>query len=246
VTPMLSVASTYHKVLLLVSRFIGYILAFSFTTRLLESCLPASVPHQGHDLLLAWLRLCAALVGLFFGAVTDAALLGILRQPDHAGRQLILSSVRAYTWVLFRLILLIGIIAVLAMAPFLVLVHWLHLIPLASFAVTFLYLVLIKYALAYPLAVDENLNAREALKRSWEMTRGHFWYVLFCYLLMAAAHIAMNQLFTIPWLDPSVVGSPPFFLKHLAEGFFDSLWMILGWQMYVEIKAADQASASEV
>jgi hypothetical protein len=175
-----------------------------------------------------------AIVGLIFGAVTDAALLGILHQPDQTGWRLMWSSVRDYTWVLFRLIMLIGIIALAAMIPFLFLIRLLQWVPLIGFAIAFVYVVLIKYALAFPLVVEEKLNAWPALKRSWEMTRGHFWYVLFCYLLMAAAHVTVNELFARPWLDASVLGSLTFFLKHAADGFFDSLWIILGWQMYQE------------
>jgi hypothetical protein len=151
------------------------------------------------------------------------------------------SSVRDYTWVLFRLLLLIGLIALAAMIPFLFLIRWLHSVPLISFAIAFVYLVLIKYALAYPLAVNEQLNARQALKRSWEMTRGHFWYVFACYLLMALAHFTLNQLFTTPWLDAQVPWSLSFFIQHITDGFFNSLWIILGWQMYLEIKDVDEA-----
>jgi hypothetical protein len=239
---MPSVALTYHKVLLLTSRFIWYIVGFSLTTRLLESCLsvrgPRPRPHDHSPLIL--LELGALTASLIFGAATDAALLGFLREPDHAAWKVIWTSVRTYTWVLFRLILLIALIAFAAMIPFLLLLRWLHWAPLVSFAVAFVYLVLIKYALAFPLVVDEQLNARQALKRSWKMTRGHFWYVLFCYLVMASAHIMVNQLFASPWLDAHVPFSFSFFVKHAADGFFDSLWIILGWQMYLDIKDADE------
>src|ERR1700677_3148207 len=105
---MPSVALTYQKVLLLVSRFLWYVLGFNFTTRLIESCLSSTGHHHPHGSPLVLLDFCGAIVGLIFGAVTDAALLGILRQPDQAGRGLMWSSVHTYTWVLFRLIMLIG------------------------------------------------------------------------------------------------------------------------------------------
>jgi hypothetical protein len=146
--------------------------------------------------------------------------------------------------VLFRLILLIALIAGVAMIPFLLLLRLTLWVPTVNFALAFVYLVLIKYALAFPLVVDEQLNARQALKRSWQMTRGHFWYVLLCYLVMASVHIAVNQLFASPWLDAHIPFSFSFFVKHAVGAFFDSLWIVLGWQMYLDIKNADAPPAT--
>ena len=154
------------------------------------------------------------------------------------------ASVRAHTGVLFWIQLRIVLIAVGLIVPAGLLTIWLPKFSLIGFGVGVIYLVLIKYALAYPLAVDQQLTATRALKRSWKMTRGHFWYVLFCYVLMALAHFTLNQLFMTPWLDAHVPWSLSFFIKHIADGFFNSLWIILGWQMYLEIKDADEAPAA--
>jgi hypothetical protein len=61
---------------------------------------------------------------------------------------------------------------------------------------------------------------------------------------MALVHLTANQLFASPWLDARVPFSLSFFIKHVADGFFDSLWIILGWQMYLEIKDADGPPAA--
>jgi hypothetical protein len=240
---MLSVALTFYKVLLLGLRFIWYVLGLSLTLRLIESCLLVPGPSSNHKPQLEFLELSLLLGALILGAATNAALLGILREPDRAGWNLISTSVSTYTWVLLRLGILITLIASAAALPFALIMRWLQGTGLVGFAFAFVYLVLIKYALAYPIAVNEQLNARQALKRSWEMTRGHYRYAAFCYLLMASAHVTVNQLFESPWLDAHVAYSFSFFIKHAIGCIFDSVWIVLGWQMYLDIKDADEAQA---
>jgi hypothetical protein len=239
---MPSVVLTYQKVIVLTSRYFWFILGLTLTTRLLESCLSVRGPSPHHNSRLALLEITVLIASAVLGAASAAALLGILREPKQAGLRLMWTSVRSQTWVLFRLFFLLGLIALAAMIPFLFLIRLLHPSGVIAFAIAFVYLVLIKYALSYPLAVDEHLTARQALKRSWVMTRGHFWYVISCYLVLAFAHMIVIQLFASPWLDANVPLSFSYFLRHAVDGFFDSLWIVLGWQMYVEIKSADTPS----
>ncbi|MCE0496860.1 MAG: glycerophosphoryl diester phosphodiesterase membrane domain-containing protein [Methylacidiphilales bacterium] len=144
---------------------------------------------------------------------------------------------RTYTWTLFRLTLLLGLIACLVAIPFIFINTTIK--PSNTSRVFFIafFLLLLKYALADPLVVVENMGARQALKRSWEMTKGHFVYVLGCYLFL------WGGTWLIDWplgkLDVDRLTGVDFIFQ-LIRSLIDTLWVVMSWCMYLRIKAADQ------
>ena len=236
---MLSVVLTFQKVFLLIARCFWTVISITLTSRLLQEILGREaerIPKHSRSPLV-FLGLSAILVSFVLGAMSDAALLGILKKPESevTFALRIFLSIKKYTWVLFRLSLLIGIIAVVLLIPFSLFSLWLRL-RLFEVAFAVMYLVLLKYALAYPIAVNEDTTAYVALKRSWEMTKGRFWYVVFCYLIMGVGGYMLQILLQSNWMDARFSFTGFFIIKLIVLGFVDSLWIVLGWQMYREIK----------
>jgi hypothetical protein len=69
----------------------------------------------------------------------------------------------------------------------------------------FLYLYTRLITFALPLAIDRRYGALEALGRSWDLTRGHFWPLLGLHLLLGLINVAgalcflMGLFFTLPF-----------------------------------------------
>jgi len=195
-------------------------------------------PHSHPSGLIMTLGLIGPFGRLLLDAVTVAAILGLLRKDslEKTAWAAAGSSITNYTWTLFRLLILIGLIFI----PFALLIGLAVSILGANkfiliFAIGF-YLVLIKYALADPLVVVENLGAWDALKRSWEMTKGHFRYVMGCYLFLGLGAWLIIWLISLPFPDAdNEMSLPVEFASHLI----DSLWIVLSWSMYVRIKEAE-------
>jgi Ca2+/Na+ antiporter len=105
------------------------------------------------------------LLGFFLNAVNVAAILGLLRRQalDQTAWQVVSHHIRVYTWTLVRLyflIVMIVLVFVIIIAGILKVFgpnQFLFLISMGF------YLVFIKYALADPLVVVEDMGAREAL-----------------------------------------------------------------------------------
>ena len=185
------------------------------------------------------LRLVGLFVSLVLLAAKTAAILGLLTADRLENKvwKAVRSCVKIYTWTLFRLNILIGLIAILVAIPFGLVMRVTGSSANITLFVTGLYLVLVKYALADPLVVVENLNARDALYRSWEMTKGHFWYVAGCYLFLGFGEWLIHKL-----MGPSLNGTDRgsvWILVQLGLRTIDSLWIFLSWCMYQRIKEAD-------
>jgi membrane-anchored glycerophosphoryl diester phosphodiesterase (GDPDase) len=118
-----------------------------------------------------------------------------------------------------------------------------HGIPTAvtvlSLMVGVLFLVFLKYALADPLVVTKNSRARESLRISWHMTRGHFGYVLLCYLLLGGVLVVVGY-FTPEFGAQGTFGMLADVVLQYFNGVLGTIWIVLAWVMYVRIKAADE------
>ena len=139
-----------------------------------------------------------------------------------------------------QLLFLIG----LTFTPFLFLtgliVHWFGANNyLFIFGMGF-YLVLIKYALAYPLVTVENLGAGKALTQSWKMTKNHFWYVAGCYVILWAVQWAISWTIALPYGL-----SWEWLLVQSGLALVNSLWVILSWCMYLRIKKTEGGRSPE-
>jgi hypothetical protein len=71
------------------------------------------------------------------------------------------------------------------------------------------------------------------------MTGGHLGYVFGCYFLLWLVGSSIEHICGSNARD--IVDQPAgiFFLKKFVAYLVDSLWVILSWSMYLQIKAAD-------
>jgi heme/copper-type cytochrome/quinol oxidase subunit 4 len=175
---------------------------------------------------------------LLLDAAKIAALLGLLRRDSlqKTALEAVRNSIKKYTWTILRLMFLIG----LTFIPFALVIYIVvNLLGAHKYVIIFgmgFYLVLIKYALAYPLVVTENLKAGDALWQSWEMTKGHFRYVLGCYLFLGLGLWLIRWTITSPVNDPGFGLSWAWMLVQFCLMLIELLWIVLSWCMYLRIK----------
>ena len=109
------------------------------------------------------------------------------------------------------------------------------LILISTVLVEIVFLLLLKYALANPLVVVEDLSAPTALAVSWRMTKRRFAYVFGCYLLIGSveAGVTFASVFLrLPrWTSPEI---------GLLNEFFATYSYVLSWVMYSQIRAAEK------
>jgi hypothetical protein len=183
---------------------------------------------------------------LILAGVSTAGILGVLTRPatESDPWPAMRRSIAANTWTLARLYFLIAVIAALPMVLIVVAVAELKIKVTSLLAVWCfaLYLILVKYALADPLVVVEGMGARAGLKRSWQMTRGAFWYVLGCYAFLAVLQMILRWLFAPTNLRSATSGWSGL-LADVAEEVVAPLWVIVSWVMYNQIKAAKPGNA---
>ena len=199
----------------------------------------------GATLLPSFLALPIAIIQMLFDAVCRAAILGVLAEPapELAGTAM-RAAIRTRTWTLFR----VGILLTLMVIPVGLIVGFFgvalnHLgtsVVTTTISIVFglVFLLFMKYALADPLVVVKGMGARDSLKSSWRMTRGHFGYVLGCYLLLGVA-IVVIQTF-LPFLPyDTAYDIIAAILINIASAVAGSVWTVLAWVMYVRIVLAD-------
>jgi hypothetical protein len=104
------------------------------------------------------------------------------------------------------------------------------------FLIEGLFVIFLKYALANPLVVAENLKAWPALSASWRMTKNRFGYVFGCYLIFGVIdgliRDRVENLSSPYWMRPEI---------GLLLRLLGTYWFVLPWVMYLRIKAADEA-----
>ena len=177
-------------------------------------------------------------------AACRAATLGVLSEPAP---ELVTTSmrtaVRTRSWTLFRISILLALIAipfgiVIGLGASLLKFGTSLVGTCGSVILGLLFLIFMKYALADPLAVVKKIGARESLKVSWHMTRGHFGYVLGCYLLLGIPIVVGDCL--LPNLGFTDVGSAVgAVLIQYVTSVLTTPWIVLSWVMYLHVTAAD-------
>jgi hypothetical protein len=193
-------------------------------------------PTASGALRLVWFL--ETLLSLILNTAGSAAILGLLgKSAEQDAWTAIWSSIQENTWTLFRLFLLILLIVMIPVVVVSFLAAYLARVgPLIALVLAFFYFIFIKYALANPLVVVEKMNAWQALKRSWELTRGHFWYVGGCYLFIG------GSIWMITWLVTSPSSTRFHEMPWPVQVFLqliEPIWMISAWCMYLRIREVE-------
>jgi hypothetical protein len=192
------------------------------------------------------------LINIVITAMTTASLLGVLKShpPASAIWPTVKTSIRSYTWPFVILSILLSIIACVITIPFTIVIALFGFESIAhgppgvvghSYFIEFivvlmaiLYLIFVKYALADPLIVIENMPPLAALKRSWQMTRGFFWYVLGSYVFLGTAEYCVGSIFQD--FEPSKSVNWVKLVHFLFDSIVQCYWLLLAWCMYRQIK----------
>jgi hypothetical protein len=234
---MLSIFSTFTEALLLGVRNFWFLVALTLVTQtpgILFEVFGETPKHSLSPVVIV-LMLAELLIPLALSAANIAAILGLLknRATDVGVWTSAWRNMQMYGTTLLRLSLLLIGVAFLVLIPFGILIKLVGPAQVITVLRSACFLIFAKYALAGPLVVNENMGARAALKRSWEMTRGHFAYVGGCYLFLGGLMVSPLEGQTI-----SASGITYILIKYLLE-LGQSLWTILAWCMYLRIKEAE-------
>ena len=218
---------------------------------------PEDLSKVGSAVAFGFLSFVASIFQLVIGVAIQAAILGTLKTAATGSGQwpAIKSSLRRYTWPLVILAFLLGIIAIVITVPFTFLILAIsspsnhneatpYIAAFLSMLVAVLYFVFAKYALADPLVVVEDLNPLAALRRSWQMTRGRFGYVVGCYIFVGTGEYLLIMLFqylespsAISWLNG---------VDAILNSALGSYWTFLAWVMYIRIKSTGAQAGEPV
>jgi hypothetical protein len=241
----MSVLTTLRDALLLGVRYFWLLLALSILVALPTS--QFEIEHNepkarmtGLQPLVGLMVLAAALVLV---AMKNAAILGLLSRSPSDARfwSVIIASIRASAATLVRVELMLWGITILAIIPIGLFVRLVGSVGIAAdiFVILFaiLELLILKYSLADPLVVVEGISAWDALKKSWNMTKGHFSYVASCLILLAAGQYVFKQL--VQQTLPGLPFSYPRLAGAIATSWVESFWVLTAWCMYQRIKNAE-------
>lgn len=171
--------------------------------------------------------------------IVAVAILGLLRKESlgKAGWAAAWSTVKTYTWPLLRLFTLIALIFILfalAIVLFGITLGADKIFVLMTFSF-FAVLICISVALAAPLVVMENLTAIAALKRSWKMSKSHFWYLTGCLFFLTLGETLLYLGITWPLEGVPWSAVPTGFVTELIS----TMWLVLTWSMCLRIKKAE-------
>jgi hypothetical protein len=194
---------------------------------------------------LAFLALPILIITLILQAVCRAAVLGVLSAPaPELALTSMRTAIRTRTWTLVRVSILLALIAIpieLLSVCFAAMFAGFKLPGIFAFIsimLGVLFLIFLKYALADPLVVTKGTNATESLKASWQMTCGHFGYVMLCYLLLGGVLAVIQHL--TPKLTSYVTAELILAAIYtLASAVLSTTWIVLAWVMYKRIIEAD-------
>jgi magnesium-transporting ATPase (P-type) len=199
---------------------------------------------SNQSLLLSVVTLVLSLFIFAISAMKTAAILGMLKESQAEIWLTIKDNIQNYTWTLIRVQILLALIAWIVVIPISMFVGFYgkelispnnYFLKVLVIFFAILYLVFIKFALADPVVVVEGLRARASLKRSWQMTRGRFGYVLGCYVFLGTADYFLNTEFG-NFSDTSLTVT---IILNIVNELFSCLWVLLGWAMYQQIKAVE-------
>jgi hypothetical protein len=244
---VLAIISTLKEVLFLWVRNFWYLVVLAFLFGVPDFFL-RQLDHDYHASQFKWSPLLGFIVStalLWLDTVNLTAIFGLLKkEPSESVWMAAWQSIKAYTWTLFRLVLLIGLVCIPVVGISVAIIHILSLAKAGMFLVLGAYLVFIISALAGPLVVVENLGAMDALKRSWGMTKRHFLYVAGCYLILGLMEWLIHWMITLlSHTTDNEMNWAGLMMKVVSE-VIDSAWIILLWSMYLKIKAEEEQMAS--
>jgi hypothetical protein len=189
----------------------------------------------------------AVILGLVLQAVGMAATLSLLRHdPLPAGWVEMVRGVQRFFVQLLGVQVLILFLGLLLLVPILggyFLLAQLFGVGLSALWLVggdLLFLIFLKYALADPLVVVENLKADTALAVSWRMTRNRFGFVFGCYLLVGILEAIVaggaERLF-----HEFGIAALGVVIGEIARTY----WYALPWVMYLRIKAGEEQPTIE-
>jgi hypothetical protein len=243
-----SILSTLKETFSLWKKHLGFFLLLAFFVNFPDSVFTHVSRRDDFTL---WNVLNGAAAWFFpviFQAVGMAATLSLFRTPpDETKWLLMIRGVQRYTGQLVGVQLLITVIVLAMFVPIGVLFAFIHLfspfwVALMVALSYLLLLVMLKYALADPLVVVEELKAMPALSASWRMTKNRFGYVFGCYFLLA---FAIGTIYFLTghgtrWFHASIWIAPS--LKVFFK-LMDTVWFVLPWIMYLRIREAGDTTS---
>ena len=242
---MLAIFVTFSEAIRLAARHLGLIITLALVDLIPFALTPvvhSATAHLSYSSLYAFVALTVLVVTFILIAIKSAAILGVLEKPASPWRSA-LNCIRLNMWTLVRVKILLVLVAGLFLLPVYAISKAMGALDAThsqthKFAFAFMaiiYLVFAKYALTDPLVVLEKSKAAVALEKSWEMTRGRFFYVLGCILALTALNIFVNSVFQhfgdINALN--LLGLS----HHFISDLIDSLSIFVAWEMYWRIKA---------
>ena len=112
------------------------------------------------------------------------------------------------------------------------------------------------YLVDVPLAIEDNVNGTSTISRSWELTQGHVWRILFisfvAFLITIPAQIVLQiisaviQGIFLPLInDNSAIFAPIFIVSILALGFSTGAIILPFWQAIKAVIYYDMRSRRE-
>ena len=207
---------------------------------------PVPLPSINYAVLLAGYLVGLALVPFSLGLVPRAALDLALGQPTGFQRA-VRGTLRRY-WGLFALAILLGLVLLLSLTCLL--------IPLALW-------ILVRWAVAIPVLVNERVGPIAALSRSWYLTRASWWRtfgILAVALLIeyvaseAVSVIGLPIAFLIPFIPEIVRGTIVVTVSTLGAALVNPIWQLCLVVIYFDLRVrkehldlwqlADQANAA--
>lgn len=240
---MLSISSTFREALLLALKYFWLLVVLAIMTKLPAIFMNVFWISPKHsDPIATLVSFAVLLVGVILDAANRAAVLALLTQTsgEVSVWRPIWNNIQDFTWTLFRVSLLLVGVAILLLIPVCLLIKLFGSGNLVTVFATAMFLIFAKYALADPLVVLENMGARAALKRSWEMTRGHFWYVAGCYLFLGGMMWFAEWLVEPPLHDRQASMAGASLMIHFCFALADNIWIIIAWVMYHRIKTEEE------
>jgi hypothetical protein len=101
----------------------------------------------------------------------------------------------------------------------------------------------VRLAVAIEALVVENRRGTEAMRRSWELTDGHFWHALGTLLIAAVLTGVVNSLVTLPF------GQSGWFMQGLASAVATTVTMpfsaLVGVLLYLDLRARKEQLSLE-
>jgi hypothetical protein len=245
----LSISSALLETFILWKKHLGFFLLLSFFLHFPDAIFTHVASRSAFTLWNVLNGAARQVSSVIFQAAGMAATLSLFHvSPAEADWLVMVRSVQRHTGSLVGVQLFIILIVFAVTLPLFYLFTLIH--PFSAGWTTLvvalgylLLLALLKYALADPLVVAEDLKAIPALSMSWQMTKRRFGYVFGCYFLLALAIGVVNAL---AWHGATWLGAPVWIsplLRAFSE-FIGTLWFVLPWIMYLQIKATDEFVSS--